>query len=441
MTLHTFFQLSFEYAFVPVCIVSGVFVLLTLLNLLVDRQSPCSRSSSVQEYPFITIQVPSFNDPVAARCIEACLRFSYPRDRYEIMILDDSTDQETSQILATFAGRHPDLVRYFYRDNRAGYKPGALKTWMPQVRGELIVIFDADFVPPVDFLERVVQPFEDPLVAIVQARQVRFLNGKANLVARFASYLLSIHHLILMPINHRYNAVFFCGTAGALRKRAVEEVGGWNTTSITEDSDLSVRLLARGYRSVYLPLDTMSEVPVTLKAFLKQQMRWCFGNVRVFFDNARTILLGGSLTLPQRLLISFMTLGSLFAPVVIVMTVAGFLAALTGNSHTLGIDGLLDNLSKILLTSGFVFTGLVMLHKRESSAEFPHFLAATLTLGLVLIGALTIALYRAVFRKNAPLFGKNTSWICTPKSGNETFKCVQVGTAAQAGEKPRIFGA
>ncbi len=432
MTLHTIFQLLFEYAFIPVCIFSAFCGLLVLLNLLVDRQLTYSRSSSLKEYPFITIQVPSFNDPVAARCIEACLRFSYPRDRYEIMILDDSTDQETAQFLATFASRHPDLVRYFYRDNRAGYKPGALKTWMPQVRGELIVIFDADFVPPVDFIERVVQPFEDPQVAIVQARQTKFLNGKENLVARFASYLLGIHHLILNPINHRYNAVFFCGTAGALRKRAVEEVGGWNTTSITEDFDLSVRLLARGYRSVYLPLDTMSEVPVTLNAFLKQQMRWCFGNVRVFLDNARTILFGGSLTLPQRLLISIMTLGHLFAPVVIVMTVAGFLANLT-NPQPFGIDDLLGNLSKILLTSGFIFMGLVMLHKRESSAEFPHFLAATLTLGLVLTGTLTLALYRAVFRKNAPLFGK-TSWICTPKSGNETFKDVPVGTAAPAVE-------
>lgn len=425
MTLHAFFLLFFNVAFVLICLASALFVLFTLLNLLVDRQSPSSHSPSLKKYPFISVQVPSFNDSVAARCIEACLGFSYPQDRYEIMILDDSTDQKTAQLLASFAHRYPDRVRYFFRENRAGYKPGALRTWMPQARGELLVIFDADFVPPADFLERLAQPFEDPRVAIVQARQATFLNDRENLVARFASYLLSLHHLILMPINHRFNAVFFCGTAGALRKRAVEEVGGWNTSSITEDSDLSVRLLARGYRSVYLPIDTLSEVPGTLKGFLTQQMRWNFGNACVFFDHARTVLLGSALTLPQRLLISFITLGSLVAPVVIVMTATGFLASLTGNPQPFGLDNFLDLLGKFLLTSGFLLMGFIMLNKKGSVAEFPHFLVATLTLGLVLAGAITLALYRAVFRQHEPLFAKKTSWICTPKSGNELFKDVQ----------------
>jgi cellulose synthase/poly-beta-1,6-N-acetylglucosamine synthase-like glycosyltransferase len=422
MTVQEFFLLCFQVFFIPICIVSGLFVLLTVLNLLTDRQSLPSCPPVLKAYPFITVQVPSFNDPVAIHCIEACLRLSYPKDRYEIMILDDSTDRGTAQLLATFALNHPEIVRYFFRDNRTGYKPGALKEWMPEARGEFILIFDADFIPPVDFLEHIVQPFEDPHVAIVQARQINFLNGKQNLVSRFASYLLGIHHLILMPINHRYNAVFFCGTAGALRKRAVEEVGGWNTTSITEDSDLSVRLLARGYRSVYLPLDTLSEVPGTLKSFLKQQMRWCFGNVCVFFDNARTILLGKTLTLAQRCLISFMTMGSLFAPLVIIMTVVGLLANVTGTPKAFTLDNVIDIFSKFLLTSGFLFMGFVMLRKKGSLAEYPYFLGASLTLGLVLSGALTFALYRAAFRRHKPLFAKTTSWICTPKSGNEHFK-------------------
>jgi cellulose synthase/poly-beta-1,6-N-acetylglucosamine synthase-like glycosyltransferase len=431
MTIHAFFLLVFNVAFIPVCIISGLFALLTLLNLLVDTQSPSSHAPS-QEYPFVTVQVPSFNDPVAARCIEACLCFSYPQDRYEIMVLDDSTDQGTARLLAAFAQRYPERVGYFFRDNRAGYKPGALKTWMPKVRGDLIVIFDADFVPPVDFLESVVQPFEDPQVAIVQARQTTFLNSKENLVARFASYLLRIYYLILMPINHRYNSVFFCGTAGALRKQAVEEVGGWNTNSITEDSDLSVRLLARGYRSVYLPMNTISEVPLTIKAFLKQQMRWIFGNVRVFFDNWRTILRGGDLMLSQRLLVSFMTLGSMFSPIVLLMTVAGFLTSVTGLPHPFGLANLYDMLGKLFLTSGFLFMGLVGLHKHRDYAEIPYFLITSLTLGLILTGALTVAIYRAVFRKNEPLFSKKTSWICTPKGGNECFKDVQVSIAMAA---------
>ncbi len=429
MTPHDVFLFVYKTALIPVCLSSIVFVALAFLNLLVDR-SRLSRPSGRREYPFITVQVPSYNDPVAVRCVEACLKFNYPEDRYDIMILDDSSDRKTARLLADLAGRHANRVRYFHRDNRAGYKPGALKAWMPQVRGELVVIFDADFVPHPDFLEHISLPFEDPQVAIVQGRQGTFLNGRQNLITRFASYLLGMQHYILMPINDRYNAVFFCGTGGALRKCAMEEVGGWNTNSVTEDSDLSVRLLAKGYRSVYLPFDTPSEVPVTLKAFLKQQMRWCFGNARVFFDNAAQILGKGSLTLAQRILICFMTIGSLITPLVIIMTVAMFLVLATGDLRIFSTGNPLDIPVKILLTFGFMFMGLVMLVKRNTKEEFPYFVAAAVSLGYVLNFALAIALYRAAFRKNRPLFAQKTSWICTPKTGNQQFERLPGGAAA-----------
>ena len=422
MTLHELSLLLYKGGLILVALSSAIFVLLALVNLLVDR-SRRGPTPELGDHPFITVQVPSYNDAVAARCLEACLNFSYPNNRYEIMILDDSTDQRTARLLEEFANRHPGFVRYFHRDNRRGYKPGALQAWMSHVRGELVVIFDSDFVPQSDFLQHIAQPFEDSRVAIVQTRQGTFLNGKQNLITRFASYLLSIHHFILMPILHRYNAVFFCGTAGALRKRAIEEVGGWNSTSITEDSDLSVRLLIKGYRSVYLPVDTPSEVPVTIKAFLKQQMRWCFGNVRVFCDHAQHILLKSSLTLAQRILICFMTIASVIAPIVIIMTIAGSVAWLTGDPlRSFGIDDVRDILTKLLLTSGFLILGLAMLYKRDSLGEFPHFLIAAISLGCVLTCALFLAVYKAVFRKDRPLFAQKTSWICTPKSGNEQFK-------------------
>jgi cellulose synthase/poly-beta-1,6-N-acetylglucosamine synthase-like glycosyltransferase len=422
MTTHDLFLVLYKGAFIPVCIGSGVFFLLAVISLLVDR-SRGSRApkNKLTEYPFITVQLPSYNDPVAVRCVEACLNFDYPKDRYDIMILDDSTDKATASLLEDMARRHPDRIRFFHRDNRAGYKPGALKAWMPYVRGKLVVIFDADFVPHPNFLKNIAQPFEDPQVAIVQGRQGSFLNGSQNLVTRFASYLLGLQHYILMPINQCCNAVFFCGTGGALRKRAIEAVGGWNTTSITEDSDLSVRLLVKGYRSVYLPFDTPSELPVTLKAFLRQQMRWCFGNARVFFDHAWQILGRGPLSLAQRIMISFMTIGSLIAPIVILFTIAGSLAWITGDPRPFTMDDVLEVLTTVLLTSGFLIMGLVMLVKRGSQAQFPRFVAAAVSLGYVLTCALTVAVYKAAFRKDKPLFAQKTSWICTPKSGNEQY--------------------
>jgi cellulose synthase/poly-beta-1,6-N-acetylglucosamine synthase-like glycosyltransferase len=420
MTTHDIFHFLYVAALTPVAIFSMFFLATTLLNLLMDK--PCDhRALELKDYPFISVQVPSYNDPVAVRCIEACLLFSYPKEYYEIMILDDSTDKGTAHLLAEFSQRLPGLVRYIHRDNREGYKPGALKAATPHVRGELIVIFDADFVPQVDFLERIAQPFEDPKVAIVQARQ-GFLNANENLVTRFASYLLSIHHLIYMPIYHRCNTVFFCGTAGALRKRAMEEVGGWNVDSITEDAELSVRLLANGYRSVYLPFETPSEVPVTLKAFLKQQMRWSFGNIRVFCDHAPLILFRKGLSLRQRLPITFKTLAYVVAPAVILMTVAGLLGWVTGNPHPFRIDDLSDFFFKFFITSGFLVMALITLHKRGNMSDFPHLFLAATSLGLVLAGANSVALYRALFRKDKPLFGDQTSWICTPKTGNKHFE-------------------
>jgi cellulose synthase/poly-beta-1,6-N-acetylglucosamine synthase-like glycosyltransferase len=419
MTPHEATLLLYNLALLPVIFFSILFIILTLLNIYMDRDAHQKRK--LKEHPFITVQVPSFNDPVAIRCLKACLRFTYPEDRYEIMILDDSTDARAAARLQQFAAKRG--LKYIHRTNRRGYKPGALQEAMGMVKGDIIVIFDADFVPKPDFLERIAQPFEDPKVAIVQGRQ-GFLNAEKNLVSRFASYLLIVHHTILMPINNRLNTVFFCGTAGAIRKSAIEAAGGWNTESITEDSDLSVRILARGYKTVYLPFETPSEVPVTIESFVKQQMRWCFGGIRVFADHKRTILFRRGLTLSQRLMILFMTLGNLVAPAVILMTVAGLACWFSGGDLKLfGISDFLTFFLKYLYTAGFLVMGFVALYKRRSLVEFPRLLLATFSISLILVFANSVAVYKAIFWKERPLFASaKNSWICTAKIGNEKFR-------------------
>lgn len=421
MTPHDATLLLYNLALLPVIFFSILFIMLTLINLYMDRGA--QRKKKLKTYPFITVQVPSFNDPVALRCLKACLKFTYPKNQYDIMILDDSTDLRTAAKLQRFATKHAEQVQYIHRDNRRGYKPGALQEAMGRVKGDIIVIFDADFIPHQDFLERVVQPFEDPKVAIVQGRQ-GFLNAEKNLVSRFASYLLIVHHTILMPINNQLNTVFFCGTAGAIRKSAIEAAGGWNTASITEDSDLSVRILAKGYKTVYLPFETPSEVPITIESFVKQQMRWCFGGIRVFADHKRTILFRRGLTLRQRLMIIFMTLGNLVAPAVILMTIAGFAGWFSGGDLRLfGLSDLLTFLLKFIYTSGFLFMGFIAFYKRKSLSEFPTLLLASFSISLIIVFANTIAVYRAIFRKKQPLFNSaQNSWICTPKTGNEKFR-------------------
>lgn len=396
----------------PIIFFSVLFFLLCFLNLLVDR--PRRKAVRLPKtLPVVSVQVPVFNDPVAARCVEACLRFDYPADRFEVIIADDSTDAATQALMRGFAEREPGRVKYLHRDNRAGYKPGALKNAMPITRGELIFIFDADWIPAPDFLKKVVPEFNDPKVAIVQTRQ-GFINHKTNLISRFAAYVLMVYHTVLMPINNRANAVFFCGTAGAIRRSAMERVGHWNVQSITEDTDLSVKILLRGYKSVYIDIESPSEVPDTFEGFLKQQMRWCYGITRVFMDNFKEIWFRGRLTLRQKCLISFLTLGNVTAPFVVLMTLFGYSGWFLGEPSLMNWRDILEFVARILATGGFLVMGAVALYKRRTLREYPFLVLTAMSLGLVLAVANTYAFTKAVC--NSKL-----SWYCTPKLGNEDY--------------------
>ncbi|PIY60334.1 hypothetical protein COY95_02315, partial [Candidatus Woesearchaeota archaeon CG_4_10_14_0_8_um_filter_47_5] len=239
-----------------------------------------------------------------------------------------------------------------------------------------------------------------------------FYNHATNLISRFAAYSLMIYHTIIMPINNKVNCVFFCGTAGALRREAFEEVGGWNSNSITEDSDLSVRLLLQGYKTVYLDIETPSEVPHTFESFIKQQMRWCYGNARVFFDNGYDILFSRNLSLAQRIMIIFITLANLIAPFVVLMTIFGLGGWFFGEPSLFNIQDIIDLFSRFLITAGFMVAGLITLKKRNRLEEVHYLILSSLTLGLVLSVANGIAFLRASANRGL-------GWFCTPKLANE----------------------
>jgi len=402
----------YNITLLPIIFFSVLFIILALINLFFDSKKELS-FKNMKKKPFITVQVPTYNDPVAERCIRHCMEFNYPKDKYEIIITDDSTSVSTQNLLAKFADDNPGFVKYVHRDNRHGFKAGALKNSMKYARGELIVIFDADWIPGKDFLKNIINPFSDPKVAMVQTRQ-GFYNKESNLITRFASYLLMIYHTILMPINNKINCVFFCGTAGAIRRRAFEKVGGWNLNSLTEDSDLSVNFLLKGYKTVYLNIETPSEVPSTFESFIKQQMRWCYGNARVFFDNANGILLKKGLSLKQRAMIMFITLGNVAAPFVFFMTLAGFSGWFLGEITLFSINDLITLIMRVLFTAGFIVMGIITLHKNNLLKELPYLILSIFTMGIILAVANSIAFYKAVF--NRQLF-----WFCTTKEANDEF--------------------
>lgn len=401
----------YNLSLLPIIFFSVFFLGLSLINIFVDNKKK-PKYKKLNKLPFVSVQLPTFNDPISERCIKKCMEFDYPKDKYEIIIVDDSTNIQTQNLLKKFAEENSGFIKYIHRDNREGFKPGALKNAMKITKGEIIVVFDADWIPAKDFLKKIVIPFSDPKVAIVQTRQ-GFYNKNTNLITRFAAYLLMIYHTIIMPINNKINCVFFCGTAGALRRSAFEQVGGWNLNSITEDSDLSVNLLLKGYKTTYLDFETPSEVPDTFEGFIKQQMRWCYGNARVFFDNAFKILFKKGLSIKQRTMVLFITLGNMSAPFVVIMTIFGFSGWFLGEPTLFKWQDLVNLFTRLLFTAGFLIMGFVALLKQNKLNEFGHLVISALSVGIILAVANTIAFLKAALNK--PLH-----WYCTPKVDNKS---------------------
>ncbi len=233
--------------------------------------------------PRVTVQLPMYNERyVAERLIRAAAALDYPRDRLEIQVLDDSTD-DSIHIVDTVVDELQAQgvpIHCIRRDKRTGYKAGALELGLEQARGEFIAIFDADFVPPPDFLKRAVPHFDAPEVGMVQARW-EHLNRDTNLLTRAQAVLLDGHFVVEQSARARAGRFFnFNGTAGLWRRTAIDDAGGWEHDTITEDLDLSYRAQLRGWRFVYVAAITApAEVPANISAFKSQQHRWAKGSI------------------------------------------------------------------------------------------------------------------------------------------------------------------
>ncbi len=232
-------------------------------------------------WPKVTIQLPIYNERyVIERLVEAVSRFDYPRELLDIQVLDDSTD-ETREVARACVERYQALglpIRYFHRANREGFKAGALAEGLKTATGEFIAIFDADFIPSADFLRRTIPYFHDPGIAMVQTRWT-YLNRDYSLLTEVETILLDGHFVIEHGARSRSGTFFnFNGTAGVWRRAAIEDAGGWQHDTLTEDTDLSYRAQLRGWRFLYLPqIECPSELPVEMNAFKAQQARWAKG--------------------------------------------------------------------------------------------------------------------------------------------------------------------
>ena len=257
------------------------------------------------ELPFITIQVPVYNDPMVGNCVKDCLAFDYPKNKYEIIVADDSNDPETLKALESL--KKLKRVRVLHRDNRKGFKAGALNNALAQSKGDIILIFDADYRLQPNFLRRIVQPFHyDENIAFVQSRW-GYSNPSENAVTRIASMSYRSFHKCCLPVQVRMGSAIFCGSGGAIRRKVLEEVGGWNEDSITEDLDLSIKVLKEGYKQEYLSdLVAVGEVPHTLKGFVRQQQRWAYGTTAALIEYLDEIILSDKMRFLQKLDFAFL---------------------------------------------------------------------------------------------------------------------------------------
>jgi Glycosyltransferases, probably involved in cell wall biogenesis len=237
-----------------------------------------------EDLPRVTVQLPIFNEQyVVDRLLDSICKLDYPREKLDIQLLDDSTD-ETVEVARGLVERYAAMgypVTYHHRTNREGFKAGALAEGLKSAKGEFVAIFDADFVPPEDFLMKVIHHFTNPKVGMVQTRWTH-INRNYSFLTEVEAIMLDGHFVLEHSGRARSDVFFnFNGTAGMWRRQAIEEAGGWQHDTLTEDTDLSYRAQLKGWKFVYLQdVECPAELPVEMTAFKTQQARWAKGLIQ-----------------------------------------------------------------------------------------------------------------------------------------------------------------
>src|ERR687888_794868 len=261
----------------------------------------CSSSS----LPTITIQLPLYNEKyVGLRVINAVCQIDYPKEKLEIQILDDS-DDETSDLVKSIVNEYKlrgfDII-YLHRTIRSGYKAGALKAGMNSAKGEFIAIFDADFIPPPGFLKKTIVNFIDPKVGLVQCRWGH-VNEKYSTLTEAQAVSLDLHFLIEQKAKSMTHLFMnFNGTAGVWRSSCIQDAGGWHTSTLVEDLDLSYRAQLRGWKCLFLEdVVVAAELPVQMNAAKRQQFRWAKGSIQLALKLLPNVILQKKIPLDTKI--------------------------------------------------------------------------------------------------------------------------------------------
>lgn len=292
----SFLSIMYLIATLLVALYGGNALLLSVLYLRRGSDRP-DQPAKPEIWPVVTVQLPLYNEMhVVKRLIDAAARLDYPRDRLQIQVLDDSTDETTLLALKSVA-RHRGQgldIELVYRTEREGFKAGALTRGLETAQGEFVAIFDADFVPRPDFLKRTVPYLAvDRRLGFVQTRW-GYLNAGYSALTQAQTIALDGHFVVEHLGRNRSDLLMnFNGTAGIWRREAIESSGGWQSDTLTEDVDLSFRAQLAGWQALYLPeIEAPAELPPQMAAFKRQQARWATGAAQCLVKLARSLLRG-----------------------------------------------------------------------------------------------------------------------------------------------------
>ena len=410
--------LFFYFFLLGVLSLYGVHRIIVMRRFWIARhQNPSAQPLS--EYPLVTIQLPLYNEHnVAARIIDAAAALRWPVDRLEIQVLDDSDDDTAGIVNARVKHWQAEGIQIstLRRSHREGFKAGALAYGLQRAKGQFIAIFDADFLPPASFLEDVLPYFIHDKIGMVQARWGH-LNAAQNLLTRLSATLLDGHFVLEHTARHRSGRFFnFNGTAGVWRRTCIDEAGGWQHDTITEDLDISYRAQLKGWKFVFLKdLVIPAEVPDHMRAFKSQQFRWAKGTLQT----ARKLLpmiWRAPLPLATKAEATVHLTANIAYPLTLILALLMPMTALIRGMQWMQWALFIDVIA-FCVTSVSVSAFYWLAQAQSGTGKPRRVLEIPLVLALGI--GISINQSRAVFQG---LFRKDTTFVRTPKLGDEPQK-------------------
>lgn len=366
----------------------------------------------LDELPHVTLQLPLFNERyVIRRLIDACMRIEYPKDKLEIQILDDSTDDSVEIVrehIQQFINAGYD-IKHIHRTNRAGFKAGALKEGLETAKGEFVAIFDADFIPRKKFLLRTLPYFyKDEKIGLVQTRW-EHLNRDYSVITKTQAVALDGHFVIEQAVRNRAGFyINFNGTAGIWRKECIFDAGNWEADTLTEDLDLSYRAQMKGWKFKYLVNFTSpAELPVDINSLKSQQFRWTKGAI----ETAKKIfprVLKSNLPFKMKMQ-SFVHLWSNLAyPFILIAGILNLPVLL------IKLGGGFDEFYKLMSVFVFAFISSFMFYLHSQKDVYPDWQKRIIFFPVFLAGSMGMSINntKAVLEG---LFGKKSEFVRTPK--------------------------